>query len=769
MSTYQPPSVAEELSVVGDVSVQHQEDDGDEVTNTQWKGKGKAVASLDTEEEEAEEAPATPGTPSESQPVDWTLYEPPEGLSYTGDVESDMVMRIVQESIDRVQTRIREEAERKSAAETARQKKEEEKANMSEKEVVTQPESNGGPSDDASAARVDENEAESGGHNELPSTNPQPDRRTSSVDGPGSGSGSFISDLPKRPKKRTLMRLFRKFNGGPEHGESSTTGAIRQGLLAHLSNVELVAYGARKRLVIDMTRKSMGEDASATPSVQEPKVECVSCLDDFDPKDTVRVPCHNYCRPCFARLVASACQNEQHWPPKCCLNTIPEGTVLANVGAAARTKYRARAAEWDLPVADRVYCSQPKCSLFIPPGAVARGSTVAECRGGHMTCTMCRNAAHAGADACPQDRELLRTNELAEEEGWQRCHGCGAYVEHREACQHMTCRCGTQFCYVCGAPWRTCECSMEQLRALKALADQRRVRRVEREAQEEAAAQEAIRLVAEFEREEALKAELLRQEQARVAREKRERELEEHIRREGERRRAVAAKFEALRGALVDLHATQRDMVRREGDERERRLREKGEAVFGRLRETHEAEREARRVKAEAKIAKRDAKLRSEYEARTAEERRIEAAYEADLKAFWGARRGGEEEVRTAMDGLRRKMDDGFNEWKKWANHELEVYRYHVREEQTIGDEMMEEKERRLRERAREAARALVRQRLADNRWVAEVMTEREGLLEELEVEEMDDGEDIDTWFAESALEEDELSMLPITYPSYMI
>ena len=28
-------------------------------------------------------------------------------------------------------------------------------------------------------------------------------------------------------------------------------------------------------------------------------------------------------------------------------------------------------------------------------------------------------------------------------------------IERTEGCNHMTCKCGNQFCYVCGANWNT--------------------------------------------------------------------------------------------------------------------------------------------------------------------------------------------------------------------------------------------------------------------------------------------------------------------------
>ncbi|KAI1124706.1 hypothetical protein F5Y10DRAFT_284858 [Nemania abortiva] len=682
-----------------------------------WKGKGKAVA------RDNGEATGNSETSLELEAVDWTRYEPPEGLTHTGNIESDMVAQIVRVSISRVKCRIIEEAERKAAAEEARRRQEE------EKEGEPASEENGGPSDHDSVQTDDLY------HPDQP---PDPGRESSRQNG-------FLG--------RAAMRLFRKLNGNPVHGESSSAGAARQRILQS-SQGEPTTHAERKRLVLDLIKKGAEENTSTTnSSIREPEVECVSCLDDFDSKDTIKAPCHHYCKPCFKRLIASACQNEQQWPPKCCLNNIPESTITGNIDEAQRRVYSERAVEWNVPMASRIYCSQPNCNLFIRLEQIDTTKFVARCECGHYTCTMCRNAEHEGAD-CPQDPDLLKTAELAEEEGWRRCIGCNAFVEHTTACRHMTCRCGAQFCYVCGARWETCGCTNGQVEQIKKTAEARRRPRLEREAAEEIAVRDAIRQVEEFQREEARKAELRLQEQARIAKERHERELAERIRRETERRQAVVLKFEGLRATFGTLHETQRSIVQEHNDRREKELQAKTDTFASQLRERHEEERAAQQAEIEAKMKKRKDAFQTEYYARVAEERRIEEQYFAKLVAFWGPRDGGEDKARAAFGDLQRKMDAGYRAWCKWTQKELDMHRHILREEQAIREERMDEEARRHSEMAREAALALARHRAAELRWVREVIEERRRLLEELEANEIENGEDIDAWFAEAPLEE---------------
>ncbi|KAG9701962.1 hypothetical protein KCU69_g6993, partial [Aureobasidium melanogenum] len=72
-------------------------------------------------------------------------------------------------------------------------------------------------------------------------------------------------------------------------------------------------------------------------------------------------------------------------------------------------------------------------------------------------CTLCNNKLHTTGE-CPKDPETKRLVDLAREKGWQRCYNCKAMVELKEGCNHMTCRCGSDFCMLCASPWKTCEC-----------------------------------------------------------------------------------------------------------------------------------------------------------------------------------------------------------------------------------------------------------------------------------------------------------------------
>ncbi|KAI0515192.1 hypothetical protein F5B22DRAFT_191962 [Xylaria bambusicola] len=707
----QDSSAKEIRPIAQDAWAQHDNDTDNGAAR--WKGKGKAIVQNSNDNSPPIEVS------SEAFTVDWTKYEPPEGLKYLGDIDSEMIMQIIQQSIDRVKARIADEEDaRKAAAET--EKPSHDEAANEEKEAVV-------PKDKGIEGKQHEDSSPTNSL-DWPLHSTQDISRTDGTSGP------FSTELSKRPPGvRGLMKLFRKRNQGSEKGESSAAGA------AHSSG-EYRAHSVKRSIVSDLINKAKEPEA--------PDVECVSCLDDFASSETVRAPCHNYCKPCFHRLIASACQNEQHWPPKCCLNTISETTVHSNVSPQQWQEYAERAVEWNQPVADRIYCSQPECSLFIRPEYVILAQGLARCSDGHYTCIICRNAQHAG-DACPQDEDVIRTNELAEAAGWKRCNRCQAFVEHSDGCQHMTCRCGAEFCYVCGAPWQTCGCTMTHLAHFKRQAEARRRERLDREAREEAEIQEALRLVREFELEEERNAQILREKERRLAEErwrKRHQELQAE-------RREAAARFEELREVISELHETQRTAVQQHQEKRENQLAIKGDAVRRRMRDLHDLERETGRAIDDARIARRETELKAEYVARAIEERHIEEQYAAKLREFFGE--DGETKMQAAMTELRTRMDRDFRAWRKWRDNDLAGYCHSLREEQGIREELMEEKERRLETRRHEVMLGVAKRKTAELRWVREVFEERGRLLDELENSEIEKLGDVGDQFPEDPAEQE--------------
>ncbi|QSZ35863.1 hypothetical protein DSL72_006985 [Monilinia vaccinii-corymbosi] len=139
---------------------------------------------------------------------------------------------------------------------------------------------------------------------------------------------------------------------------------------------------------------------------RKPLASCVACQEVFNFVDVARVPgpCrHEYCRACLEQLFELSMADESLFPPRCCRDPI---SILS-------------------------------VRFFLKSD-------------------LCKATAHTGD--CPNDAALQQVLDIARESGWQRCHSCWSIVELQHGCNHMSCRCGAQFCYVCGLTWKTCTC-----------------------------------------------------------------------------------------------------------------------------------------------------------------------------------------------------------------------------------------------------------------------------------------------------------------------
>ncbi|KFY41235.1 hypothetical protein V494_03124 [Pseudogymnoascus sp. VKM F-4513 (FW-928)] len=213
------------------------------------------------------------------------------------------------------------------------------------------------------------------------------------------------------------------------------------------------------------SRSNRGLFSKRTPRPTLITEECVCCMENFCDAAMVHLQCHGYCIPCFTLLIKNSMTTETAWPPKCCLNEIPEPIILSNIVGKLKVQFQAMAEERSIPIEDRVYCSKPACGSWIPLHKMDKALFLARCpQCRHKTCMTCRGSYHSDGE-CPEDPSLKETLRCAINAGWRRCYKCNALVEHDQGCSHMICRCKAQFCYTCGLRWKTCGCKEIELEA----------------------------------------------------------------------------------------------------------------------------------------------------------------------------------------------------------------------------------------------------------------------------------------------------------------
>ncbi|KAK9124344.1 hypothetical protein Sjap_013946 [Stephania japonica] len=133
-----------------------------------------------------------------------------------------------------------------------------------------------------------------------------------------------------------------------------------------------------------------------------------------------------------------------------------------------------------IPVTEKIYCPYPKCSTLMSKREVleyannifndADRSGVRKCVKCHgLFCINCKAPWHSNMSCNEYKRSNPRAEDaklksLASQKLWRQCVKCNHMIELAEGCYHMTCRCGYEFCYTCGAEWKnkkaTCSCPL---------------------------------------------------------------------------------------------------------------------------------------------------------------------------------------------------------------------------------------------------------------------------------------------------------------------
>ncbi|KAI5848047.1 hypothetical protein BZA05DRAFT_340376 [Tricharina praecox] len=230
--------------------------------------------------------------------------------------------------------------------------------------------------------------------------------------------------------------------------------------------------GADSRLPMGYATGS-GTSSGVSSSTSLPcEAVCCSCLEDHF---CVTAPCGDtYCHNCLKKVFHNATWDEELFPPRCHKQEIPLYLAQPFLQKEEIAEFKAKREEFTSH--NRVYCHNSQCGVFILTKNIV--DDCATCNACAMrTCVSCKQRYHGKTD-CPTDTNLNKTLELAAANGWQRCYTCHALVERLFGCQHISCKCGAEFCYRCGLKWKTCQCGDWDERALERRAEQLAIREV---------------------------------------------------------------------------------------------------------------------------------------------------------------------------------------------------------------------------------------------------------------------------------------------------
>lgn len=221
--------------------------------------------------------------------------------------------------------------------------------------------------------------------------------------------------------------------------------------------------------VIDewMHKEAYEDDLKTVVSTKDKGTTCAVCFDTFHEYQTVScsteaaIP-HAMCRPCFNGYVTSKLGSSSAtlstitcvspdcksvYPPHHLRLILPRYYVRRLEAFEHRQNLQAATVEAD--VAATVYCPCGVVGTVLKRDLTPTMKNVA-CAGCHASyCLRCGNNQHDGSACLPPKPTLKWLNKHTKP-----CPRCKAPIEKNDGCNHMTCTCGHQFCWLCLIDWK---------------------------------------------------------------------------------------------------------------------------------------------------------------------------------------------------------------------------------------------------------------------------------------------------------------------------
>jgi len=206
--------------------------------------------------------------------------------------------------------------------------------------------------------------------------------------------------------------------------------------------------------------------------------ECTICLEERDADffHTLSSCQHSFCRDCLGEHLTTKLgeRGVDGAAPQCpqvdCKAEIPATEMELLVDAALVEKYTESSLQTFIACHgdDYACCPTPDCPyLFFYTKGQDTDFKCPQC--GKRYCLQCRVEYHMGANCEEYQRWSLSNGqsddlfgELVIGQKMKQCARCRNWIQKAQGCDHMTCRCGFQFCYRCGQKWPHAKCPLDK-------------------------------------------------------------------------------------------------------------------------------------------------------------------------------------------------------------------------------------------------------------------------------------------------------------------
>ncbi|XP_030453684.1 E3 ubiquitin-protein ligase RSL1-like [Syzygium oleosum] len=301
---------------------------------------------------------------------------------------------------------------------------------------------------------------------------------------------AFCLDLKRVNVLIGDVRLYNYVTGIQSPGQSKIATPLNE---ATMLQKKLMYFGATLvgpndtkyayKLARDaiVSQISWPEETNRGKSLKE---TCVICFEDSSVTEMFSVEecLHRYCFSCMKRHVEAKLLDGVmiKCPHDGCNSEVKIDSCGGFLEPNIISIMSQRMKEASVPVTERVYCPYPRCSTLMSKHEVLEysrnGFVGAEHSGARKCmkcqfffCVECKVPWHYNMSCYEYQRSNpiatagdAQLKSLASKRLWRECVKCKNLVELAEGCYHITCRCGYEFCYICGAEWKnkkaTCSC-----------------------------------------------------------------------------------------------------------------------------------------------------------------------------------------------------------------------------------------------------------------------------------------------------------------------